>query len=217
MRPALNGIFYKDFASSYIPHILKEIYIDRIYDPYLENIKDGVCLDVGGNIGMWSQFAAPLAKQIYTLEPSAEHLQTIRHMLDYNKIESVEPLQIALSHENGSVDLFHSQNVTAHSLYHGMDNAGTSEKVEAVTLDTLVDRLKIKRINFMKLDPEGAEFAILGSEGFKKVAPIIDALVVELHAWPGISYNQAVASLRDNGFEVTRIPSEAFILGAKKK
>lgn len=217
MTPAQNGIFYKDFASSYIPHILKEIYLDRIYAPYLDNITGGVCLDVGGNIGLWSQFAAPLAKQVYTLEPSADHYQTIRHMLGYNNIENVQPLQLALSHENGTVELFHSQNVTAHSLYHGMDNAGSSEKVEAVTLDVLVDRLKLDHINFCKLDPEGAEFAILGSEGFKKIAPIIDALVVELHSWPGINYSQAVNSLKDNGFSVTRIPSEAFILGAKKK
>lgn len=217
MNTALHGIFYKDFAASYIPHILKEIYIDRIYEPYLENIKDGVCIDVGGNIGLWSQFVSPLAKKVYTLEPSSDHFKTIKYMLEYNKIGNVEPLQIALSHENGTVDLYHSQNVTAHSLYHGMDNAGSSERVEAVTLDALVARLKIEHINFMKLDPEGAEFAILGSVGFKKIAPIIDALVVELHSWPGINYNQAIHALKDNGFEVTRIPSEAFILGARKK
>ena len=214
---ALQGIFYKDFATSYIPEILKELYRDRIYAPYMDNIKDGICVDVGGNIGLWTQFAAPHAKHVYTLEPSEDHYNTILYMLKHNGIENVTVLPNALSHENSKVDLYHSQNVTAHSLYHGMDNAGSSEKVEAITFDKLVEKLGIKHINFCKLDPEGAEFAILGSEGFRKVAPIIDAMVVELHSWPGINYNQAVTSLKDNGFEVVRIPSEAFIIGAKKK
>lgn len=214
----LQGLFFRDFENSYIPNILQEIYRDKIYGPYMQYIKDGIVFDVGGNIGLFTHFAAPLAKKVYAVEPAKEHQETFSHMVEFNKYANVKLLPYALSHESGEVEFYHNPNKTAHSLFPALgDPALGTEKVQAITIDKLMDDEKIERINFLKLDPEGAEFAILGSEGFRKMAPRIDALVVELHAWGSPSFQQAVTTLRDLGYTVSKLPTEAYVLGAIRK
>jgi len=210
-----QAIFFDDFTSSYIPHILKEIFIDQVYAPYMKYIKDGIVLDVGGNVGLFTYFAILNgAKHCYIVEPSKGHIETIKKMTKFNGIEDkVTVLPYALSHENGEMELFHSKNVTAHSLLHGMDNAGTSEKVRTVTLDVLMKENKIEKIDFCKLDCEGSEFGILASQDFKETAKKIDAMVTEFHAWPQVNYSQGVAALRDAGYTLKKMATEAYVLG----
>ena len=213
----LQGIFFKDFKTSFIPEILKEIYRDRIYAPYADNIKDGIVADFGGNVGLFTQFACETAKHVFVMEPSADHFATIEYMLKHNGITNVTPIKQALSHENGEADFFTNENVTMDSLFSNLSgNKPEPEKVQTITMDKFMEENKIDRINFAKIDIEGQEFAVLASEGFEKVADRIDALVVELHNWANISYSQAIACLEDNGFETTLIPSEATIYGARR-
>ena len=193
------------------------MYIDSVYAPYLSHIKDGIVLDVGGNIGLFTQFAIQNgAKHVYIVEPAKDHLETIKKFIEFNEYKNVTVLPYALSHENGEIDLLHSKNVTAHSTLPGMNNAGTSEKVKTITIDKLMEENKIYRINFLKLDPEGSEGAIIGSDGFKKVIDKIDSLVVEMHSWGGYNYDQLVNTLRDYNFSLKKMPTEAYVVGGVK-
>lgn len=213
-----QAIFFEDFITSYIPHILKEIYIDQVYAPYVKYIKDGIVLDVGGNIGLFTYFALLNgAKHVYIVEPSAGHVETIKKMLKHNGLEDkVTVLPYALSHENGTMELLHSNNVTAHSLLPGMNSAGTSEKVRTVTLGVLMKENGIEKINFLKLDPEGAEGAIIGSQPFADNVKNIDAMVVEYHSWGGFNYQAINNTLKDYGFTLRKMPTEAYVVGAEK-
>jgi FkbM family methyltransferase len=213
-----QGIFFRDFSTSYIPHILKEMYLDNVYAPYLDYIKDGIVLDVGGNVGIFTQFALQHgAKHVYIVEPSRDHVEVIRYMLKHNGLEDkVTVIPHALSHENGQMDLLHSMNVTAHSLYPGMNNAGTVEQVRTLTLDVLMKEYKVDHFNFIKLDPEGAEGQIIGSSSFRDAVPHIDAMVAEFHSWGGYSYPLIVNTLRDYGYKVQKMSTEAYVVGCSK-
>ena len=96
------------------------------------------------------------------------------------------------------------------------DGSSPSEEVECITFDTLFANEKIEHVDFMKLDVEGSEVEVLSSEGFRKVAPKIDLIVLEIHAWNGRHPNQVKDALRGNGFTVDQIPNDANILVAKK-
>lgn len=215
----MQGIFFKDFKNSYIPNILQELYLERVYEPYLGGKRNLTILDIGANIGLFSFYAAPFAKKIVAVEPSAFHQETFKHMLEYNKLDQkVTPVQAAISNEDGEAEFHHNNNVTMFSLSGAVeDNTMEAEKVRKMTLETLLKENNIDHVDFMKLDIEGEEFNVLASESFRNVAPKIDALVVELHSWAGVNYAQAWACLRDAGYEVQQIPAVAYILGAKRK
>jgi FkbM family methyltransferase len=212
----MQGIFYNKFDGSYIPHILKELYIEKVYAPYLEGKKDLVVVDAGSNVGLFTQYVAPYAKKIYAIEPAREHLGVLSHMVIYNKLTNVEIIPKALSHMNKEMMFFHSKNRTMHSLNKRVDDTGESEVVQTTTMDKLFKDYDIKHVDFMKLDVEGVEVDLVGSEGFEKVADKIDCMVVEWHQWSGRNPSQLVTTLRDYGFTVSPIQADASLFVAKR-
>lgn len=213
----MYGIFYKDFKTSYIPEILKELYRERVYFPYLE--QDGktdlVILDIGGNIGLFTQYAYPFASKIYTVEPSKTHLEVLEHMVKFNKMtDKVTIIGKALSNKNGTADFYHPENVTMYSLKGEV--GGDKETVETIDMETLFTQYKIKHVDFMKLDVEGVECEIIGSPAFAKVADKIDSMVVEWHTWSFRNPKQIETTLRDLGFKVRIIPADATLIGATR-
>lgn len=212
----MNGIFYKEFTSSYIPEILKEIYRDEVYKPFLHDKKDLTIMDVGANIGLFTQYASQFAKKIYSLEPAKTHFEVLEEMIKYNKLDIVTPINKALSHENGTATFYHSQNVTMFSLDKRVDNTGEKEEVETVTMDKLFKDNNITKIDFMKLDVEGAEAQIIGSEGFEKVASKIKTIVLEYHAWSGVNPSQIVNTLIDYGYQVKPLKTDATLFACTR-
>lgn len=212
----MQGIFFKDFKNSYIPEILKELYRERIYSNFIENKKDLVILDIGGNIGLFSQYAYPFAKTIYILEPSQTHMEVIEFMLNFNMMnDRVVPIRKALASTTGKTSFYHNDNVTMFSMNEAVSN-GTKEEVDTVDLLTLLDEIKEPKVDFMKLDIEGSEAEVIGSESFQKACQKIDSMVVELHAWNGSNPKQIITTLRDYGYKVYPIPADAMLLGATR-
>lgn len=213
-----NGIIhYKDWKNSWIPHILKELYIDNIYSPYLEGRKDLTIFDLGANIGLFSMYASQFAKEVFAFEPAKETFEIAQKNIRENNITNVRIYQKAVHTENEKVKLFHSVNTTANSLLDAVrDKSQEPEEVEGIRLDTFIKEEKIEKIDFMKIDIEGTENLLLSSESFENIVPIIDAFVIELHDWSMIHPQQTVTTIRDLGYDVVEIPSQALILGATK-
>jgi len=214
----MKGILYQgDFSSTYIPHILKEIYLDRIYQNYLPYIKGGSVVDIGMNIGIFSMFAHDMgAKQITGYEPSSMHVNTILEAINYNKLDNVSVFRRAVSNQNGELKLHHNQNTTMFSLIEAVDDkTKEAETVEVVTMKEVLDSAG-GHINFLKLDPEGEEFKIIASQEFEDASKNIDALVVELHSWAGLPYQNMINMLQDYGYTVEKLETDAFVLGARK-
>ena len=195
-----QAIFYKDFGNSYIPHILKEIYIDKVYEPFLQGKKDLTVIDAGANISLFSQYIYDRSKVIYAIEPSADHFECIVQTKNFNHLNKIIPIKIALSHENGEAKFFHSQNTTMYSLNNAVSDGSNFESVETMTMEKLFDDFDIGHIDFMKVDIEGAESEVFSSEGFSRVADKIDIIVGENHAWSNSSPQMLKNTITDNGF-----------------
>lgn len=213
-----KGIYFRDFNNSYIPHILKELYIERVYRNYIEQRDDQVIIDCGGNIGLFTMYAYPFAKKIYIIEPSKDHQEVIEHMIKENGMEDkVVLVKKAISHKNGTATFYHNNNVTMFSLKAEVnDNPESKEEVETITFDKLFEEYNIDHVDFLKLDVEGSECEILGSEGFQKVSEKIDSLVTEYHDWSGRNPSHIDTTLRDLGYKVEPIPADAVLFGGKR-
>ena len=139
-------------------------------------LNSGDCvIDCGANIGLFSVYAASKRCKVYAFEP---YLPTIE-MLEYNQQlyqDNITIIPAAVSNYIGSSTLYvNSKDYGSNSLYilpHAFVR-GEDTKVEVITLDAFAEKEKIKKINFIKVDIEGAEANMIdgASEILKKWKP----------------------------------------------
>lgn len=215
--PGAGQIHFKNWAASHVPEILHEIYVQRIYHPYVIGKKDATFLDIGFNIGLWSLYAAQYAKTVYAFEPTKETYDIGMRNLADNGITNVTAFQKAIAPDDGTTTFYHSSNTTMNSMIQGVNDTKESETVETIRLDTFVKEQGIKRIEFAKIDIEGSESQLFTSESFKNIVPILDAFVYEWHTWGASNFVVLNRGLMDYGYVVHRIPSDATLFICQKK
>ncbi len=173
---------YKPNKSGYL--VLKEIFEDRVYADYFPFQKKSVIVDVGAHYGFFSLFAnrnTHKDSQIYSFEPSAENFRTLRKNISDNKIENVRMFQCAVGSKNGTGKLIHRKNPVNSALEETTYVRSSSfEAVEIKTLGTLIKEKKIQQIDFLKLDCEGSEYAILETLS-DEIFQIIKTISMEFH------------------------------------
>ena len=233
----MKAIFYPevDFGTLFLPHMFKEIYLDKVYSGILEGTKDLTILDIGANIGEVTRFMRPHAKKVYSVEPSPLEFEALKQNKEYNGWDNVEVFQLAIMDRDGEMDLsIGDKNRTANTMmlkgegpdgYHRSwltdskggevllsipDTFSSTVKVQTRRMDTFFKENGIDHVDLMKLDIEGAEYLVLKGEGFLNVKDKIDVIVAELH------YPQAalglVAYMYGIGFGAKRIPTEADVV-----
>jgi FkbM family methyltransferase len=210
MKP-LQGIFYRDWENDHVSDILKEIFYERLYLPLVKDKKDLTIVDVGANIGLFTLWMYKYASKIYAVEPSEMHCETLKTMLAYNKMDKVEIVQKAVSDHDGEQTFYHTDNTTSFSLTPG---PGEKETVKTTTLGTLLK--DIPHIDILKIDIEGAEGTCFTDPGFDTVAPKIDNIILEYHNWCGVNVALIMNTIRDRGFSVEQLPTQATVLWFKK-
>jgi FkbM family methyltransferase len=213
MKP-LQGIFFRDWDNDHVGDILKEIYWEKLYQPLIQDKKDLTIVDCGANIGLFTLWMYPYASKIYSVEPSALHCETLRNMLEFNKMDRVEVIQKALSDKDGEQMFYHNDNTTMFMLQKPSGGETASEKVQTATIGTLLK--DIPHIDILKIDIEGAEGTAFANSSFDEVAPKIDNIVLEYHNWCGISVTLLMNTIRDRGFSVEEMKTQATVLWFKK-
>jgi len=130
--------------------------------------EDSNVIDVGANIGVTAVIAGLLASEgsVLALEPVKATFEYLVRNIERSKLTNIRCLNAAASSAEG-----HVQVVTrpGHSFasFVGYDEvleryAGyDEERVEAVTLDRLVERSGMSRVDFIKIDVEGFELEVL--------------------------------------------------------
>lgn len=211
-------LHYKDWKNSYIPNILKEVYLDAIYTQYVSYMKNQVVIDAGMNIGLWSLFAAKYAAQVYGFEPAKETYQLAVKNITDNGIKNVYPQQKAVSEKEGTLTFYHNVNSTMNSLNEAVNNKPEAkETVKAIRLDHFLESEGIEHVGFMKFDCEGTEHLFFNSESFRNLAPKLDAFVYEYHSWCGVPPQNINEAISDAGFStIKQLPTDALVFGCSK-
>jgi FkbM family methyltransferase len=135
---------------------------------------DFVFIDVGANAGGYALFAATLAgprARVLAIEPQADIFERLSFNIRQNGFSAIKALEMAVADRDGEVTLFvdpKNRGETSMRLV-GTHGAGTSVRVPAKALATLVAEEGFDRLDAVKLDVEGAEDLIL--EAFFRDAP----------------------------------------------
>lgn len=142
--------------------------------------KNDVVVDIGANIGIFERYAyINGAKKIYCYEPEKNNFNILQKNISNITIAK----QYIISDISYSRLLFLDKTIGGHSIYNNNINntkTGESYLIQSKTLNDIFLEEKLDRINFLKIDAEGAELEIINSitdENLNK----IDKIVLEYH------------------------------------
>ncbi len=143
---------------------------------FQNNLKKGdVILDIGANVGLFSLLGAKTVGnggKIYAFEPSHDTFAALEANIELNGFQkNIIPQKIALSNRAGVIRLAMKDDA-----YKFMDEKATQgEEVPMIPLDDWAKTQGIDRVNFIKIDVEGAELLCFkGGENLLKThRPII--------------------------------------------
>lgn len=166
-----NSDFYINNSDSLI-YQFEEIFLDRIYDFKCPN-DDPVIFDCGANVGLSCIFFKKIFPNSKIIAFEAD--DDICRILDYNtKNLGINVINAAVFNHNNGVK-FHSDGSDGGSIYKN----GDKKLVRSVRLKDYIDQYK--RIDFLKLDVEGAEFVIIND--IKNSLKVIKNIFIEFHSF----------------------------------
>jgi FkbM family methyltransferase len=156
-----NGLQFKIRTAMDI-WVIKETCLDRDYEHYGTPLQTGwTIVDIGGGLGDFALVAARvLQSEVHVYEPFPESHALLQENLNHNHIENVQVYADAVSAKHGHLQLATTTGVAVrHST--AQDNENADLTVTTVPLASVIQRLKSKHIDFLKMDCEGGEYDIL--------------------------------------------------------
>ena len=135
------------------------------YNVYGKIEDDGIIIDAGANIGVYSLKAASRAKQVIAVEPEPEIFSFLKHNIGVNNLENVDPVNVALSDHDGFMDFYISRQFfgEAHEPHPRiLHSAKRKYAVPCIKLDSLLLKYPgIKEVSRIKMDVEGHAAQVL--------------------------------------------------------
>jgi len=139
-----------------------------------ETLKPGsIFLDIGANGGFYTVIAAKqvgVTGHVYAFEPGHSELEILRHNIAINHLTNVTIVECAIGNKTGKAQLAISSDGAMNSLAktnHPQQCIEYWQSVEIIKLDDFIQKSGIKKVDFIKIDVEGAEKFVF--EGFKNI------------------------------------------------
>ena len=130
-----------------------------------------VVIDVGANIGYYTLIFAKLVGnmgKVIAFEPEPKNFEILKKNISINKLTNVILEQKIVSNTNKKTKLFLANSGIVGHHTNPTKNSTNFIEVDSITLDDyLVKNNMSKKINFLKIDVEGAEIKVL--EGAKTI------------------------------------------------
>ena len=164
-------------------HITTEVTVE---DNHFRPRYGQVIVDIGGNIGLYTMYCAQKVGPkglVLTTEPDPNNFIYLYANKKINDANNVFLLNIALASYVGKTKLF-AATPTSHSivksfaLAHG--GTGSFIEVNCQTLDKVISDWKLRRIDLLNLDVEGAAFEIIKGSRNALKAKLIKRIKIEI-------------------------------------
>ncbi len=129
-----------------------------------DNIKTGdTVFDIGANGGLYTIIAAHKVGpngHVYAFEPGTKELDLLRHNIQKNKLSNVTIVDKVICDKVGTTKFGISKDGAMNSILetdHPSQDIERWEEIESITIDSFIHSNNIKKVNFIKIDVEGAE------------------------------------------------------------
>jgi len=160
IRLRLPVRFYRYYGSNY-----EEENISFFRDSIKIN---DVVIDIGAQIGLMSKLFADIVGsngKVYAFEPTPKTFDVLKQTLNMNGIEKiVQPFQEAVAEKKGTAMFNVSEiDIDASNSLSALKEGGNVRGIEinVTSVDEFVKENSIDKIDFIKIDAEGAEYFVL--------------------------------------------------------
>lgn len=204
---------YEDNKTEFV--ILQDIFRNREYSDYFPFYKNVTILDIGAHYGYFSIFAKHNSEEgskIIAVEPNkGNYKQFKKNILDC-KLDNIRCYNYAIGEKSGVSKLYHGHNPN-HSIvesYLLTNEKSDFEEVEVKTLEEFILETDLKRIDFMKMDCEGAEYSIFSSTP-NYIFDRITTISMEFHDLKDKNFTveDIIGKLLENKFRIVKFNYEA--------
>ncbi|MEN9334781.1 MAG: hypothetical protein RLY35_1961 [Bacteroidota bacterium] len=194
--------------------------VNRINLRHKELKEGSVVIDLGAGTGTESiVFSEMVGKsgKVYAIEAHPETYCSLSHLVDKGFYTNVTPVNLAIGDRDGEVMIEDQQAHEKNAVVIEDNKRDSGFKVKMITLDQMVEEFGIKKIDFLKVNIEGAEKYML--DGMVKSASIIESAAISCHDFlypnggPEIM-NAVRAFFKDRGFEVIHEPNDHVVVNS---
>ncbi len=169
MRAENRQLYYRFLAT------LKEIegiIFRPTYDGSFQAKEGDIVVDAGARIGTFAaKVSTAVGKKgrVIAIEPEPHNFACLQKNVEANRLNNVIAIQKMLWSHARPLDLFLSSNNAAHSAYFDAFYGSTQKRVriQAQSLDGILEELGIESVNLVKMDIEGSEIEAL--KGMKRI------------------------------------------------
>ncbi|WP_395739746.1 FkbM family methyltransferase [Prosthecobacter sp.] len=161
-------------------------YETSLSELFRATIKPGMnVLDIGANIGLYSMIAANEAGptgRVVAVEPEAGNCAFVERSRQLNGFENIAIINKAASDREGTLNLYLcAENKADHRVY---DAGGDRPhvKVQATSIDFLLQEQGVTRLDVIKIDVQGAEYQVF--VGMQKTLQSQPNLTIFMEFWP---------------------------------
>lgn len=191
---------------------IKETFLDRFYEKYGFTIQPGwTMIDIGAGVGDYTSYVAIAQPDIrvFAFEPYPESFALMKENLRLNGISNVQVFDEAIGAASGELvlDLSSGEPLQYQSQLENAVKVNKGLPVKSLSLVDALTKLELESCDLLKLDCEGAEYAILFSTP-QAVLERIRRIVMEYHD----NLNQydhidLTNFLNERGFQVESFPN----------
>lgn len=172
-----------------------------------------VALDIGANIGVYSLTLASIlgpAGKVFAYEPGSDNRRHLERSLQLNQFSNVAVSDLALSNFCGQGILKLGKSGELHQMVAAPAVGDSVEAIEVSTLDAEMQRWRWTRVDFVKLDAEGQEEAILegGVDFFEHHSPLVMFEAIHGEVFNG----RLLEMFRKLGFDLFRLVGDSSML-----
>jgi FkbM family methyltransferase len=182
--------------------VIKETCLDRDYEYVAALQDDWTIIDIGAGLGDFTVCAAQRcpAGRVLAYEPFPESFALLQQNISLNNLSNVAAKPYAIAAEPGSLAL----NVgLGEAVQHSTTQSGAKTiEVQAITLQLVFEEHGLDRCDFLKMDVEGGEYAILRSID-ANLLKRVQRIALEYHDnTPVGKHDELVRLLQNNGYQV---------------
>jgi len=166
--------------------------------------RNDIVVDIGAHVGYFTLFAAKRASEgkVIAFEPSNNSFSLLEKNIKINNYKNVILEEIAIAKIKGKQILYlDKENEISNTIYKQKESLSKKE-INTITLQDIFEKHRLEKIDFLKMDCEGAEYEIIMNAP-SSILNKIQKISTEIHE-EMVPYTKEVMieSLKKHGFNV---------------
>jgi len=181
-------LLFSAFGSLYVCRLedvkmLRRSYEGKLTSYLMSEVKSGdVFMDIGVSIGRYTIMMSKIAERVISIEPEPTNFHILEASVKANRRSNILAIRVAAGNEDSEVPLvLTKEHSGGHYIVPGDGRRFGTIMVPCRKVDTLIKLHKITKLDWVKIDVEGAESMVLKgmNDTLRTLSPTI---VMEVHA-----------------------------------